>query len=113
MTLIWGWVERGHGMMSSHEQYFTVIGSSAVTQARDYDPDQSLDTRKFFLPRFAVLVAKKFERKLPRLTCHEMNTPRIVFAARPKLPSRSRTLAYKVEPRTVKDLIEVFLPTGS
>lgn len=81
MTLIWEWVQREHGMVSSHEQHFTVIWSGAVTPSRDYDPDQSLDTRQFFLPRLAVLVAKQVERKLPRVRCPEMNTSRIVFAA--------------------------------
>lgn len=79
MTLIWGWVEREHGMVSDHEQHLTVIGSIAVTPARDSDPDQSLDTRQFFLPRLAVLAAKKVERELLRVTCPEMNTCRIVF----------------------------------
>ena len=59
MTLVWGWVEREDGIASSHEQHFTVIRSSAVTPARDYDSDQSLDIRKFFLPRLAVLSRNK------------------------------------------------------
>ena len=75
MTLVWGWIEREHGTASSHEQHFTVIRSSAVTKARDYDPDQYLDTRQFFLPHLAV-VAKQVERILPRVTSAEMNTSR-------------------------------------
>ena len=81
MTLVWGWVERKHGIASSHEQHFTVIRSSAVTPARDYDPEQYLDTRHFFLPGVtAGFVAKQVERKLPCVRSLKMNTSRNFFA---------------------------------
>ena len=59
VTLAWGWIEREHGIASSHEQHFTVIRRSSVTPARDYDSHQSLDTWQFYLPRLAVLSRNK------------------------------------------------------
>ena len=65
MNIFAGLVARGRGIVSSQEQHFTVIRSTLSVQAllhvpaTDYDPDQSLDIRQFFLSRPAMLSRHK------------------------------------------------------
>ena len=118
MTLVWGWIEREHGIAMRHEQHFTVIRSSSVTPARDYDSYQSLDTRQFFLSRLAVLSRNKLRRQNYLVTSPEMNTSRNKW---PKLPSRSLTgsncslmhLHTKLFAEMLRKWLKFFWPKGS